>query len=99
MPFHVGPVQPVKKVALSSNNVRLQCAEGLSIHGLVDPQAWAGAHPQAATTATFWGATPRRRTEEFKVKQEPDNAFVAAKRQVSAPVHVGWPRGALEAPR
>lgn len=54
MPFHVGPVQPVKKVALSSNNVRLQCAEGLSIHGLVDPQAWAGAHPQAATTATFW---------------------------------------------
>lgn len=55
MPFPVGTgVSPYKKVARSSNSRRLQCAEGLSIHGLVDPQAWAGAHPQAATTATFW---------------------------------------------
>lgn len=46
MPFPVGTgVSPYKKVARSSNNRRLKCAEGLSIHGLVDPQAWAGAHP------------------------------------------------------
>lgn len=31
MPFHVGPVQPVKKVALSSNNVRLRHAEEQSM--------------------------------------------------------------------
>lgn len=31
MPFHVGPVQPVKKVALSSNSVRLQQAEEQSM--------------------------------------------------------------------
>lgn len=30
-PFHVGPVQPVKKVALSSNNVRLRHAEEQSM--------------------------------------------------------------------
>lgn len=45
MPFHVGPVQPVKKVALSSNSVRLQQAEEQSICGLVGPQAWAGGAP------------------------------------------------------
>ena len=31
MPFHVGPVQPVKKVALSSNSVRLRHAEEQSM--------------------------------------------------------------------
>ena len=31
MPFHVGPVRPVKKVALSSNNVRLRHAEEQSM--------------------------------------------------------------------